>query len=159
MAEPEISISIEPTLKVSLDENWLQKIATETLKTEGITSSVEIGLVVTDSKTIQKLNKTYRGYDKSTDVLAFHMTPTTNQKPEQLFISPPDGIYHLGEVVISYPQAVKQAQQQSHSIERELALLIVHGVLHLLGYDHELARDSRKMRAKENEILEKLELD
>jgi len=157
MAEPEISISIEPTLNVSLDENWLQKIVTEALKTEGFNSSVEMGLVITDSKTIQKLNRTYRGYDKSTDVLAFHMTPGTNQKPEQLFISPPDGIHHLGEVVISYPQAVKQAQQQGHNIERELALLIVHGVLHLLGYDHELPQENQQIRAKENEILEKLD--
>src|SRR4030042_1290206 len=76
-----------------------------------------------------------------------------NQKPEQSFVDPPDGVRHLGEVMISYTQAVKQAQEQGHNVAQELALLIVHGVLHLLGYDHELPQENQLMRAKENEIL------
>jgi len=153
MTKPEINISVKQNLNLCLNENRLQVIVLKTLEAEGIVSSAEIGLVITDSKTIQKLNRTYRGDDKSTDVLAFHMTPSTNQKTEHPFVDPPDGVHHLGEVVISYPQAVKQAQQQGNSIERELALLIVHGVLHLLGYDHELPHENQQMRAKENEIL------
>jgi probable rRNA maturation factor len=86
------------------------------------------------------------------------MTPDLNQEPELPFVSPPDGIRHLGEVVISYPQAVKQAQEQGHGVTRELALLIVHGILHLLGYDHELPADEQKMRDKENKVLSILEL-
>lgn len=157
MAKPEINVSIEPKLNVSLDENWLQKIAIETLKAEGITSSAEMGLVITDSKTIQKLNRTYRDEDQPTDVLAFHMIPGISQELEQPFVRPPDGINHLGEVMISYPQAVKQAQEQGHSMARELALLIVHGILHLLGYDHELPDEEKQMKAKENAIMETLD--
>ena len=153
MAKPEINISVERNLNVPLKKNWFQEIVLKTLEVEGVASSAEIGLVITDSKTIQKLNRTYRGNDKPTDVLAFHMMPGANQEPEQQFVGPPDGMHHLGEVVISYTQAVKQAQEQGHSVEQELALLIVHGVLHLLGYDHELPRESQRMKAKENDIL------
>ena len=156
MAKPEINILVELNLNVSLKKKWLRGIVLKTLEIEGTVSSAEIGLVITDSKTIQELNKTYRDNEKPTDVLAFHMIPNTSQELEQPFIDPPDGMHHLGEVVISYTQAVKQAQEQGHSIEQELALLIVHGVLHLLGYDHELPHESQLMRAKENDILKKL---
>jgi len=158
MAETEINISVERNLSVRLKKNWLQRIALKTLEVEGTVSSAEIGLVITDNKTIQKLNRTYRGNDKSTDVLAFRMIHSMNQGDEQLFVNPPDGVNHLGEVVISYSQAVQQAQQHGHGVEQELALLIVHGILHLLGYDHELPRENRQMRAKEKEILGRLEL-
>jgi probable rRNA maturation factor len=157
MTEPEINISVEQKLKVSLKESWLQKIAIRTLEAEGIISPVEIGLVITDSKTIQKLNRIYRGEDKPTDVLAFHMIPGTSQESELRFVGPPDGVHHLGEVVISYPQAVRQAQEQGHGVAQELALLIAHGVLHLLGYDHELPEEEQQMKARENEILDRLD--
>ncbi len=157
MTEPEINISVEQKLKVSLEESWLRNIALKALEAEGIVSPAEMGLVITNSKIIQKLNKTYRGEDKPTDVLAFHMIPGTSQESELRFVGPPDGVHHLGEVVISYPQAVRQAQGQGHGVARELALLIVHGVLHLLGYDHELPEEEQQMKARENEILERLD--
>ena len=156
MAKPEINISIEQNLSVSLKEDWLRGIIMKTLEVEGIASSAEVGLVITDSKTIQKLNRIYRGVDKPTDVLAFHMIPSTSQEPVQPFVGPPDGVHHLGEVMISYTQAVKQAREQGHSIEQELTLLIIHGVLHLLGYDHELINESQRMQNEENTILERL---
>ena len=71
-------------------------------------------------------------------------------------MAPPDGISHLGEIVISYPQAVRQAKRKKHDIERELMILLIHGVLHLLGYDHEQSVEEQHMRAKEDEILGKL---
>ena len=156
MAEPEINVSIEQKLKISLGESWLKRIAVRAIEAEGIPSPSEMGLVITDSKTIQKLNMTYRGENTPTDVLAFHMIPSTNQESETQFVGPPDGVHHLGEVVISYHQAIKQAQEQGHSVEQELALLIVHGVLHLLGYDHELPEEEQKMKARESEILKRL---
>jgi probable rRNA maturation factor len=157
MAEPEINISVEQKLKVSLEEGWLQRVALKTLEAEGIASAAEMGLVITDSKTIQKLNRTYRGEDQPTDVLAFHMPPDTSQESELRFVGPPDGVRHLGEVVISYPQALRQAQEQGHDTARELALLIVHGVLHLLGYDDELLEGEQQMKARESEILKRLD--
>ncbi|MCJ7516289.1 MAG: rRNA maturation RNase YbeY, partial [Dehalococcoidia bacterium] len=106
-----------------------------------------------------KLNRIYRGENKPTDVLAFQMTTGIKQEHEGLFVSPPNGIKHLGEVVVSYPQALIQASEQGHGVTYELALLIVHGTLHLLGYDHELPEEENKMKYKENEILSFLELD
>jgi probable rRNA maturation factor len=158
MFEPEINISIKRNMDLPVEKNWLKGIARRVLEVEKIVPSTEMGLLITDSRTIRKLNKIYRGEDKPTDVLAFQMTPGMNQELELPFVSAPDGIKHLGEVVISYPQAEKQAQEQGHSVTRELALLIVHGMLHLLGYDHELREEEQKMRDKENKILSILEL-
>jgi probable rRNA maturation factor len=122
--------------------------------------NAEIGLVITEQEKVQELNKTYRGEDRSTDVLAFYMT-TAGEQPESepdRFVSPPDGMRHLGEVVISYPQAVIQAQEHRHSINKELAILIIHGVLHLLGYDHENTQQKQEMSAREQIILSKIVL-
>ena len=69
------------------------------------------------------------------------------------FLVPPDGLVHLGEVIISHPRAVAQAKEAGHAPDQELAHLTVHGVLHLLGYDHEEPEEERVMRAKENAIL------
>ena len=76
--------------------------------------------------------------------------PATSRVP---FLAPPDGLVHLGEVIISHPRAVAQAEEAGHSPDQELAHLTVHGVLHLLGYDHEEPEEERVMRAKENAIL------
>jgi probable rRNA maturation factor len=159
MLEPEINISIKRNMDLPVEKNWLEKIARRVLEAEKITSSAEMGLLITDSKTIQKLNRIYRGENKPTDVLAFETTSSMNQEPELPFVSAPDGIKHLGEVVIAYPQAEKQAQEQGHGVTRELAVLIVHGILHLLGYDHGVPEDEQKMRDKENKVLSILELN
>jgi len=70
-----------------------------------------------------------------------------------VFMVPPDGIVHLGEVIISYPQAAIQAEEHGHSVEKEVAVLLIHGVLHLLGYDHAEPDEQRDMQAREADIL------
>jgi probable rRNA maturation factor len=77
------------------------------------------------------------------------------KKSDSSFALPPDGIIRLGEVIVSYPQAAAQAKQQGQSTERELALLIIHGILHLLGYNDEEPEREEEMRAREKELLEK----
>jgi len=91
--------------------------------------------------------------DEGTDVLAFYMLP--QGAADSLFALPPDGVIRLGEVIISYPQAVAQARERRHSTQRELALLIIHGILHLLGYDHEEPEEECKMRHREGELLDR----
>jgi probable rRNA maturation factor len=150
----EIGIHIEQNFQGCIDENQARKIAQQVLNAESVTPPYEISLAFTDSETVQRLNRDYRGVDEPTDVLAFYMLP--QQKNEPSFILPPDGITHLGEIIISYPQAVKQAREQEHSVDKELALLIIHGILHLLGYDHEQPEEEAKMRAREKELLEKV---
>jgi probable rRNA maturation factor len=149
----QIGIYAEDKFRASVDEGWVRKIVRQVFKVEGVPSPCEVSLVFTDSDTVRRLNRDYRGVDERTDVLAFYMLPQTGCASS--FALPPDGITHLGEVIISYPQALAQAKDQRHPLERELALLVVHGILHLLGYDHEEPDEEHKMRKRERELLER----
>ena len=152
----EISILIEEGLEVDLDAEWLQMVMEKTLIAEKVASSVELSLVLTGQQRIQELNRDYRGMDQPTDVLSFSLSEQKDGVPAP-FIRPPDGVLHLGEVIISYPQALIQSRENGHSIKKEMAVLIVHGVLHILGYDHEKPEMEPAMQAREKEILESLE--
>jgi probable rRNA maturation factor len=149
----EIEVFVEEKFRGAVDGGWVKKIVRQVLKAEEVAPPYEVSLVFTDSETVQRLNRDYRGVDEPTDVLAFYMLP--QKGADSSFALPPDGVTRLGEVIISYPQAVAQAKEQGHSPERELALLIVHGVLHLLGYDHEEPEKESRMRERERELLEK----
>jgi probable rRNA maturation factor len=149
----EIEIFVEEEFRGLVDKGWARKIAQAVLKAEGVAPPYEASLVFTDSETVKQLNRDYRGVDEPTDVLAFYMLP--QKGTDSPFALPPDGVTRLGEVIISYPQAVAQAREQGHSPERELALLVIHGILHLLGYDHEEPEEESKMRERERELLER----
>jgi len=149
----EIGIFIEKEFQGMVDGGWVKKIVLQALKAEGVAPPYEVSLVFTDSETVQRLNRDYRGADEPTDVLAFYMLP--QKGTDSSFALPPDSVAHLGEVIISYPQAAEQAREQEHSLERELALLVIHGILHLLGYDHEEPEEEGKMRERERELLER----
>ena len=153
----EINILFDEGLEGCLDAAWVEGIVKQALITQGIRGDVEMGLVIASQQRVQELNKTYRGKDKPTDVLSFAMLPEPAAGQEAIFATPPDGITHLGEVIISYPQAVKQAEEHRHSIKREAAILIIHGVLHLLGYDHIEPEPASRMAAREAAILEIVE--
>ncbi|GAI17424.1 unnamed protein product [marine sediment metagenome] len=149
----EIEVSVAEKFQGLVDEDRVRRITRYVLEAEAIAHPYEVSLVFTDSETVQRLNRDYRGVDEATDVLAFYMLP--QKEADSSFVLPPDGITRLGEVIISYPQAVEQAKEQEHSVEKELALLIIHGILHLLGYDHEKPEDERRMREREEELLRK----
>ena len=149
----EVEIFVEEKFRGLVDEGWARRIAQTVLKAEEVAPPYEVSLVFTDSETVRRLNRDYRGVDEPTDVLAFCML--SQNEADSSFALPPDGVTRLGEVIISYPQAVEQASEQGHSSERELALLIIHGILHLLGYDHEEAEEESKMRTRERELLER----
>lgn len=113
----------------------------------------EIELVVADDETVQELNRTYRGLDETTDVLAFspkYHGRYQGQGPEPInprinFPHPNKSEEPLGEVILSYPQARRQAIQATRPIKYELITLTVHGVLHLLGYDHDDPKEEEIM--------------
>jgi probable rRNA maturation factor len=148
----EIGISVEEKFRGLVDEGWVRKIAQAVLNAEGVVPPYEVSIVFTDSETVKQLNRDYRGVDEPTDVLAFYMLP--QKGADSSFALPPDGVTRLGEVIISYPQAVEQAKEQGHATEKELALLIIHGILHLLGYDHEEPKEEAEMRTREKALLE-----
>lgn len=127
----------------------IRKCCEAILDAEGFSSGADVSVLLTDSKEIQKMNKKFRGKDKTTDVLSFPMDE----------INPENGYVMLGDIVINAELAKKQAEQFGHSEEREIAFLAVHSMLHLLGYEHEDDSEGEKiMREKQREILESLGL-
>ena len=151
----EISILIEQQLEEGLDKSWFSAVIERVLTTQNIYEGVELGLLITGQQKIHQLNKAYRDVDKPTDVLAFPMASATitGREQEEDFISPPDGVKHLGEVIISYPQAQLQAAENHQPLLKELAALVIHGVLHLLGYDHQDDKEEVEMKERESLIL------
>jgi len=140
---PEIDQRMIDTL-VALGEKVLRAYHRET---------AEVGLTFTDDATIRQLNKEYRGIDAPTDVLSFALAegceePLDYGEEEEL---PPE---LLGDIVISLPRAREQAEEYGHPLTREVLYLTVHGLLHLLGYDHQSEEEKREMRAEEERFLQ-----
>lgn len=150
----EINILIDEAFRRRLTRRWLRAAAAGALAASGAGDDVELGLFITSDEGIRALNRQYRGRDEPTDVLAF--AAREEAVAGLSFISPPDGLTHLGEVIIAYPQARAQARAHRHPVKTEVAVLIVHGVLHLLGYDHERPGPERRMRAKEAKVTAQL---
>ena len=149
----EINILIDEGFEEYLEASWLESVAEKVLVAQDSDSRAELGLVIGGQERVRQLNLSYLGKDEPTDVLAFAMLPEQSGENLAPFVVPPDDIKHLGEVIISYPQAVIQAEEHQHSVKREIAILIIHGVLHLLGYDHDKPELEQEMRARETEIL------
>lgn len=109
--------------------------------------NAELSVLLCDDATIWPLNRDFRGKDRPTDVLAF-------AQREGMAFPGPDDI--LGDVVVSLETAARQAAERGHSTEAELRILLVHGICHLLGFDHERDEDAEVMEAKERELLREL---
>ncbi|MFH1382566.1 MAG: rRNA maturation RNase YbeY [Chloroflexota bacterium] len=153
----EINVLVDASLKKSISKKWLEKLTGRVLLAAGVEANAELSLMVTNQEKVHELNLKYLGRDAPTDVLSFPMLPVQPPLSTSPFVSPPDGVKHLGEVVISYPQAALQAEEHGHPVKREIAILIIHGVLHLLGYDHVGSAPGRKMRTREAQILASIE--
>jgi len=120
-------------------------------------------IVVADDDTLRDLNHRFRGLDEETDVLSFGdyqepVEPTAPEADIPVFPQTPEEEEErtLGEVVVSYPRAVLQAPEHDWPVEREMALLVIHGVLHLLGHDHAEPDEEAAMKALEDETLARL---
>jgi probable rRNA maturation factor len=125
----------------------LRDLACRVLASEGVAPEGELSVVITGDAHVQELNRTYRGVDAPTDVLSFP------QAEGDEFARPDDAAVHLGDVVISLETAQRQAADAGVALADELAHLLVHGILHLLGYDHETPDDDAGMRAREEAAL------
>jgi len=149
----DLYIKIDTQFRRTINEGWLRQLVEKALNVAAINHPVELSVVITDDEAIRQLNRDYRGVDEATDVLSFALSEGADATT---FVSPPDGVSRLGEVLISCQQAKRQAKEHSHPIERELALLLSHGVLHLLGYEHEDGASGDRMKAIEETILREL---
>lgn len=148
-----VDVRIERPFGSAVSAAWVRSIARQVLAAERPDEAVEASVVITDDATVRKLNRRYLDRDEPTDVLSFGLTDAEDPS----FPLPPDEPPQIGEVVIAHPTAVRQAEEEGRGIEDELAHLLVHGILHLLGYDHEDPEDERTMRERESQILAELE--
>ena len=124
------------------------------LELERFSGSAEISVRFVDNEMIRALNLQFRGIDSATDVLSFPLG-----EDGQYDVNPDTGAFLLGDIVISVPRAMEQAEEYGHSLEREIGFLTVHSTLHLLGYDHvEGGLQAVRMREKEEQVLSQLGL-
>ena len=154
----EITVLFDEGLEGNLPSSeWLKTVVEHALAAEGASHSSEVSVLIAEQEKVHELNRAYLDEDRPTDVLSFPMLAPDAEKVR--FVAPPDGLVHLGEIIISLPQAVQQAQERGHSASREIAILTIHGVLHLLGYDHAEPGPGREMRRREKEILDGIETE
>jgi probable rRNA maturation factor len=126
----------------------LEKAARQTLEQASGVPDDDLTIVLTGDEQVQQLNQQYLGVDAPTDVLSF---PAGDPDPDSEHL-------YLGDVIISYPRAQAQAEVGGHPVESELQLLVVHGVLHLLGFDHAEEEEKAVMWGKQGEVLNSLGL-
>ena len=143
-----VNIDISEIYCAAIEPKLLEKTALAVLKLQNISPDVDISIVIVSDEEIQQLNAQYRGFDSPTDVLSF----SSNE------IDPETGRQYLGDIIISYPHALVQAEKANHPIANEIQLLIIHGVLHLLGYDHSGHADKQIMWEQQNRLLELLSI-
>jgi len=146
----EINFDIKLKNKPSLSKHYIEKIINQSKKILKIKKDFEISVIIVGDTKIRSLNKKYRNKDQVTDVLSFSQIEgykiTRISKENQ----------YLGDIFISYPQVVRQSKKFGHSDKKEFTILLIHGLLHLFGYDHEKDKDYNKMKQKEQEILNKI---
>lgn len=170
-----IQVNVFPAYRKQAAAPWLRRVALQALMNgQSVQSNGThpkyraLSLTIADDDTVRTLNRDYRGLDETTDVLAFAFDHPGHYEGENAppvaedvhFISAPDAPESndgfAGEVIVSYPQCFRQAEAGGHSVQDELALLITHGVLHLLGYDHAEPPEEQAMQALERRTLSQL---
>lgn len=140
---------------VPVPGRYLRAAIRRTLAREGRRDPVEVSLALVEDEAMRALNRRYRRRDRSTDVLAF-----SQEEGPAVPEAPAGGAARLlGDVVIATPTALRQAARAGHPVDRELAFLAVHGVLHLLGHDDDTPAKARAMRRLGNAILDALRED
>ncbi|MCL7453871.1 MAG: rRNA maturation RNase YbeY [Anaerolineae bacterium] len=147
--EVNVEIQVAPAFIDLVSEDRLRRVAETVLRYEEEPGDVTV--VITDDEGIQELNRDFLGIDEPTDVLSFG-----TEKESGPFVASPETIKYLGDVIVSYPRAEEQAGEQDYPVQRELDLLVVHGVLHLLGYDHAEEEEKVHMWTRQDDILTKL---
>lgn len=142
-------------------ETLVAQVVDKVLQLEGCEEDYEVSISFVGNEEIRSLNLEYRGIDKATDVLSFPMLEFSDDEldeeedPEAEYI---DEEIALGDIVVSMEKVSEQSEEYGHSFNRELAFLLVHGMLHLLGYDHEEDASEGEMFEKQEAILKEMDL-
>ena len=130
--------------------NKINDIIVECLHYEGYDDNYEVSLSFVDNEEIHQLNRDFRGVDRATDVLSFPLlTDDFDIEIEE---------ESLGDIVISLERALEQSIEYNHSFDREVCFLVCHSMFHLFGYDHDTEENTKEMRKKEEDVLNKLNI-
>jgi probable rRNA maturation factor len=143
-----VTIQVKRNVKLSVDRSILIHATHVTLESCNISDQSGVTIVIGNDTFVHRLNRQYRDVDSPTDVLSF---PSGELDPDTSTV-------YLGDIVISLPRALEQATVEGHPLVEELQLLVVHGLLHLLGYDHVETTDKQKMQSVQDDILSQLGL-
>jgi probable rRNA maturation factor len=141
-----ITIQVKRNVSLAVDRSILLRAAQITINSSNISGQLNLTIVIGNDKLLQRLNRQYRQVDSPTDVLSF---PSGE-------IDPDTDTPYLGDVIISLTRATEQASAENHPLADELQLLVVHGILHLLDYDHIHPVDKQKMQSAQDKILSQL---
>jgi probable rRNA maturation factor len=144
---------INRTRKIPINNKWVKSTIQAILNILQY-PDFDIGILLTTNRTIRHYNQTYRHKNKPTDILSFSYHPTL--KPGERIITKSDEDKNLGDLILSLEYILKDAQKNGISLEDRLKILLVHGICHLLGYDHGTDADWNSMRKQEALILNKL---
>ena len=152
-----IEVNYNAISELPNEEKLIKEVVSRVLEEEKVLPEVDVYITLTNNEEIHKINKEYRDVDRPTDVLSFPMYERdeivdlkndTDDEIEKI----------LGDIIVSIEKVREQAEEYGHSFERELAYLVTHGMLHLLGYDHMIEEEKAVMRKREEEILEALNI-
>jgi probable rRNA maturation factor len=143
-------VEIQNDNEYEIDAEKLISAVEMTLTQQQAESETTLTVVITDNEAVAELNHQYRGIDSPTDVLSF----PADEPPIEIPDEPP----YLGDLIIAYPYASAQAERENHPLQDSLALLVVHGTLHLLGYDHDTPENRAEMWAAQETALIALEI-
>ena len=147
-----IEVNYNAISELPKEEKLIRNVVEKVLLEENVICDVDVYITLTNNEEIHKINKEYREVDRQTDVLSFPMyereeiiklKEESNDEVEKI----------LGDIIVSIEKVKEQADEYGHSFERELAYLVTHGMLHLLGYDHIIEEEQKIMRQREEEIL------
>ena len=151
------NLSIDILWEVDEEENiesLINKVVKKALEMQDVTADVELSVVITDNNNIRQINQEFRNKDVPTDVLSF-----PGYEPEDIdVVKNAEDLMVIGDIIISKEKVIEQAKEYENTFEREFAYLLVHGVLHLLGYDHMEEDEKAVMRKNEEAILSAINL-
>ena len=161
-----INIEYETEIELNLPyEDIIESVINESIEFEKCPYEVEVNVILTDNNEIHHINKEHRDVDSPTDVLSFPMVDYENpsdfegiEDNTEDYFNPDTGELMLGDIVISVEKVIEQADQYGHSTKRELAFLVAHSMMHLFGYDHMVPEEAAVMEAKQNEVLNNLNI-
>jgi probable rRNA maturation factor len=146
-----MTIAVVNEAAYEVDATRLQQAAATVLEQQQAAPDSSLTIVITDDAAVAALNRQYRGVNAPTDVLSF----PADEPPVELEDEPP----YLGDLIVAYPYSVAQAQREGHDVMQSLLLLVAHGTLHLLGYDHDTAANRAEMWAAQDTALQALGVD